>query len=160
MFWIWLETSSLLVILFYLFNYFFFNLGPHLQHVEVPRLGVEEELQLPIPAWPQQRRIPAESETYTAAHSNTRSFNPLSKARNPTHILMGTSLAPNPLSHNGNSSLIFKNPVVTLSICWDGFSFSRAYGSSGARDWIWAAAVGTQDPLIHCTRLGIEPASS
>ena len=32
--------------MFYLFIYFFF-LGPHLQHMEVSRLGVESELQLP-----------------------------------------------------------------------------------------------------------------
>ena len=35
---------------FNLFFFFFFFLGPHLQHMEVPRLTVESELQLlPIP---------------------------------------------------------------------------------------------------------------
>ena len=40
--------------LYYLFSF----LGPHLQHMEVPRLGVESDLQLPayIPQ-PQQHRI-------------------------------------------------------------------------------------------------------
>lgn len=39
----------------------------------------------------------------------------------------------------------------------------EAYGSSWARDWIWASAVGfitaeaTPDPLIHCAEPGIEP---
>ena len=39
-----------------------------------------------------------------------------------------------------------------------------AYGSSRARDWIWAiavtyaAAVATLDPLTHCAMWGIEPA--
>ena len=37
----------------------FFFLGPHPWHVEVPRLGVESELQLP---------------TYTTAHGNVRSL--------------------------------------------------------------------------------------
>ena len=36
-------------------HFFFFFLGPYLQHMEVPRLGVESELQL---------------LTYTTAHSN------------------------------------------------------------------------------------------
>ena len=31
---------------FFLFYFLFFFLGPHLQHIEVPRLGVESELQL------------------------------------------------------------------------------------------------------------------
>ena len=38
-----------------------------------------------------------------------------------------------------------------------------AYGSSWAKDQIWATAatyataMATQDPLTHCARLGIEP---
>ena len=32
------------------FFFFFLFLGPHLRHVEVPRLGVESELQLPASA--------------------------------------------------------------------------------------------------------------
>ena len=52
---------------------FFAFLGPHLWHLEVPRLGVESELQLP-----QQCRI----------------FNPLSEARDGTHILMGDYVQP------------------------------------------------------------------
>ena len=63
----------------------FVCLGPHLQHMEVPRLGVESELrhhshstwdppQLQIPPQLQQRGIPAESATYTTAFSNTISL--------------------------------------------------------------------------------------
>ena len=45
--------------------------------------------------------------TYTAAHGNAGSFNPL--ARDQTRILMDTSQIFKPLSHNGNSvkSFIF-----------------------------------------------------
>ena len=66
-------------------------LGLHLQHMEVPRLGVELELQLPayttaiatqdlsyicnLPHSSRQRQIP----------------DPLSEARNQIHILMDTS---------------------------------------------------------------------
>ena len=39
----------------------------------------------------------------TEAHSNSGSFNPLSKARNQTHIFTDTSETLNALSHNGNS---------------------------------------------------------
>ena len=35
------------VIFFVVFVFFFYFLGPHPQHMEVPRLGVESELQLP-----------------------------------------------------------------------------------------------------------------
>ena len=58
-------TPTLLYI--YIFFFFFF-LGLHLQHMEVPRLGVELEPQ------PHQLRIWAVSATYTTAHGNTRSL--------------------------------------------------------------------------------------
>ena len=44
-----------------------FFLGPHLQHMEVPRLGVKLDLQLPAYIW-------AVSATYITAHSNVRSL--------------------------------------------------------------------------------------
>ena len=50
------------------FNLFVF-LGPHLGHMELPRLGVESELQLPAYTQPQQCQIRATSATYTTAHS-------------------------------------------------------------------------------------------
>ena len=52
-----------------------------MRHMEVPRLGVKLELQLlaytPATAAQDLKR----SVTYTTAHGNTRSFNPLSEAR-------------------------------------------------------------------------------
>ena len=48
--------------------------------MEVPRLGVKSEPQLP-----------ATSVRYTAAHHNARSFNPLSKARDGTCVPMDPS---------------------------------------------------------------------
>ena len=41
--------------------------------------------------------------TYTTAHGNVGSFNPLSKARDPTCILLDTSQVHNLLSHSGSS---------------------------------------------------------
>ena len=59
---------------------------------------------------PQQRRIQAMSAAYTTAQGNARSFNPLSKARDRTRILMDTSQVHNLLSHNGNFRCII--PMV------------------------------------------------
>ena len=76
----------------YVFSFFFLIL--HLQHMEVPRLGVESELKLPAYA----------TATATATQEPShicdlhcplwqhQILNPLSKARDQTHILMDTSL--------------------------------------------------------------------
>ena len=55
------------------FFFFFVFLGPHPWHMEVPRLGVKCELQLPAYAtatW--QSQIRAISVTYATACSNAR----------------------------------------------------------------------------------------
>ena len=50
--------------------------------MEVPRIGAELEMQLlAYTPQPQQCQIQATSVTYTTAHGNTGSFNPLSEAR-------------------------------------------------------------------------------
>ena len=49
------EASFLLHHLFFFFSF----LGPHLQHMEVPRLGVESELQLLIYATATARQDPS-----------------------------------------------------------------------------------------------------
>ena len=77
------------------FCLFVFFLGPHPQHMEVPRLGVKSEPQLR--PQPQQCRIWASPSTYTIAHGNARSLTPLSEARDWTRILMDpSSLASEP----------------------------------------------------------------
>ena len=88
---------------FYFLFYFFVFLGPHLQHVEVPRLRVQSKLQLP--AYATATATPDLSHIHDphCSYGNARSFNPLSKDQ--THILMDTSWVLNPLSHNGNSSV-------------------------------------------------------
>ena len=52
----------------------FCSLGLHPEHMEVPRLGVESELQLLTYATAIQCQIQSTSVTYTRAHSNTRSL--------------------------------------------------------------------------------------
>ena len=51
--------------------FFFFFLGPHLQHMEVTRLGLNQSCS----CWPtpQPRRM-STSVTYTTAHGNPRSL--------------------------------------------------------------------------------------
>ena len=60
----------------FIYLFFFCLLLGHLQHMEVPRLGVESELQLPPTSQTQQHQIQATSATYTTAHSNTGSLIP------------------------------------------------------------------------------------
>ena len=49
-------------------------LGLHSWHMEVPRLGVESQLQLHASPQPQQLGIQAMSATYTTAQGNARSL--------------------------------------------------------------------------------------
>ena len=86
---------------FVLFHFVLFLvfLGPHPRHIVVPRLGIELELQLPAYA----TAIATTSVTYTTAHDKARSFNPLSEAKDRTHILMDTILGLLLLSHSRNS---------------------------------------------------------
>ena len=67
---------------------FFIFLGPHSWHMEVHRLGVELELQLP--AYTTATGMWDPSRVCNVHHSlwQHRILNPLSKARDQTHNLM------------------------------------------------------------------------
>ena len=65
---------------------FFCFLGLHLCHMEVPRLGVQLELQLP--AYARATAIWDLSHTCDLHHRQRRILNPLIKARNQTCNLM------------------------------------------------------------------------
>ena len=69
---------------------------------EVPRLGIESELQLP--AYTTATATPDLSPICVLHHSSWQCWilNPLSEARDRTHILMDTGRM-SPLSHDGNS---------------------------------------------------------
>ena len=69
--------------------WFFFFLGPHLRHMEVPRLGVDSEPQLPAYATPQPA-MPDLSLVCDPHHSSWqhRILNLLSEAKDQTHVLM------------------------------------------------------------------------
>ena len=84
---------------------FFFFFGPHLQHTEVPRLGGDVELQLPV--YTTATAMPDSSCLFDLHHSSRQQWilNPLSEARDGTYVFVDTSQVLNPLSHNGNSRL-------------------------------------------------------
>ena len=72
----------------------FFFLGPNLQHMEVPRVGVESELQLQ--AYTTATATPCQSHIFDL-HSDLQQcqiLNPLTEARDQTHILTETTLCP------------------------------------------------------------------
>ena len=73
--------------------------------MEVPRLGVELELERP--AYTTATAMQELSRVCDLHHSSWQCqiLNPLSEARDPTRILMNTSQVPNILNHNGNSLL-------------------------------------------------------
>ena len=75
--------------LFFLFLFLLFRAAP--SAYEVPRLGVELELQLPAPA---TATATPDRSHISNLHHNSRQrliLNPLSKARDRTHILMDPS---------------------------------------------------------------------
>ena len=77
---------------FFLFLLFFFFLEPHPQQMEVPRLGVQSEVQLPDDTTDTATRDPSLiCDLHTRAHGQCQIPNPLHEARERTHILMDTS---------------------------------------------------------------------
>ena len=107
------------------FGDFFVFLGPHLQHMEIPRLGVESELQLRL----QPLQIQATSVTYSTAYGNTGSLNHWTRP--------GIDLRPHgyqsgslPLSHNGNfpTNLLISLGVSLLPVIkWHPFKVPHAF---------------------------------
>ena len=85
--------------------FFFFGLflGPHPRYMEVPRLGVQSELQLP--AYARATATQDLSHIHNLHHSSQQRWihNPLSEARGQTHNLMVPSWICQLLSHDGHS---------------------------------------------------------
>ena len=94
----WTAMQNCFLYCFVLFCF----LGLHLWHMEVPRLGVKLELQLP--AYATATAMPDPRPVWDLQQHQI--LNPLTEARNRTWILMDTSWVCNPLSHNGNSCLL------------------------------------------------------
>ena len=99
-----------------MFYYLYTFLGLDSWHMEVPRLGVELELQLP--ASTTATAMLYLSCVFDLHHSSRqhRILNPLSEARDRTCVLMDASLGSLPLSHVGNSlSGPISEALLTLS---------------------------------------------
>ena len=74
-----------------------------LWHVEIPRLEVKLELQLPACAAATVTQDPSHICDLHHSSQQHQILNPLSEARDGTLILMDTSQVLNSLSHNGSS---------------------------------------------------------
>ena len=83
-----LSEENLCIAFFFIYFFFIFFLGPHPQQVEVPRLGTDLELQLQ--AYTAATATQDLSHICDLYHSSQqrRILNPLSEARDRTHILM------------------------------------------------------------------------
>ena len=86
-----------------LFSIFFF-LGPHPSHMEVPRLGVERELQLPAYTTATVTRDPSHVCNLHHSLRQHRILNPLSEARDRTRSSRRLCRVLDLLSHDENSS--------------------------------------------------------
>ena len=69
----------------------FVFLGPHLQHMEVARLGVKWEIELLAYATATATWDPSQVCDLHHSSQQRQIFNPLSKARDHTHVFMDTS---------------------------------------------------------------------
>ena len=72
--------------------FFFKKKGPNPQHMEVPILGVESELQVPAYATITTTSDPGHVYDLHQSAAQCWILNPLSEARDRTHILMDSSL--------------------------------------------------------------------
>ena len=110
---------------FFLFFFFFGFLGPYLRHMEVPRLGVESDLQLP--AYTTATEMPDPSlYVCNLYHSSWQChiLNPPRIEPMSSWMLVGSLL----LSHDGNSSHDYFLPLFpdAQNKVWVGLNLSRS----------------------------------
>ena len=108
--------------------------------MRVPRLGVESELQLLAYITATATWDPSHICDLHHSFWQCWTLNSLSKARDQTHILMDTSRVLNPLSHNGNSFILFYFIFCFVLFCFAFLAALLAYGNSQARGWNRATA--------------------
>ena len=100
------NPTSFFLSFFLSFFFFFFSL-PHLQQMEVPRLGFELDLQLLAYSTATTKRDLSLVFDLHLSLQQPWILNPLSKARGQTQILMDTSQVHNLLSHSGNCPQVY-----------------------------------------------------
>ena len=91
-------------------SFFFVFLGPHPQHMEVPRLGVQSELSCRPTPQPQQCRIQVTSLTCAAACGNARSLTHSVRPGIEPASSQSQCQVCNPLSRSGNSQVSRESP--------------------------------------------------
>ena len=97
-------SYDLLQFCFVLFCFCF--LGPRPWHMEVPRLGIDLELQTQADTTATEMPEPSLVSNLHYRLWQRWILNLMSQAGNQTCILMDTSRVLNPLSHNGNSNFL------------------------------------------------------
>ena len=90
--WYFLLNCKMWSFLSFIFLFYYFFLWPHLCHMEVPRLGVEGELQLPACTTDTARQDLSHICDLHHSFQQHRIPNPLSEARDQTRILMDIML--------------------------------------------------------------------
>ena len=97
------HTLEFIVIIINFAPFFFFYLGLHLHHMEVPGLEIRSKPQLTAYIMTTATLDPSHLCDLHRSLWQHRVLNSLNKARNWTHILIDTSQVLNLLSHSGNS---------------------------------------------------------
>ena len=87
----WRSLGFVFWCVLFFFFFFFCFLGPHLRHMEVPRLGVQLELQLPAYTTATATLVPRRVWDLYHSSRQCQILNPLSEARDRTRNLMVSS---------------------------------------------------------------------
>ena len=87
----------------FFFIFFFTFLGLHSEHMEVPKLGVQSELQLPAYTTSTPTQDLSHICNFHRSSQQCQILNPLSEARERTHVLMDPRWVCSPLGHERNS---------------------------------------------------------
>ena len=144
---------SLILFLILVFFFFFLLFGPHLRHMDVPRLGVESEPQLPAcvtamqdPNWVCDLHLSSRKHRSQIPH-------PLSEGRDQTGILMDTSRIHFHCAATGTPETCFKYVhVYTESHAKCVFSF---YCESGLKNLkvtvlVWPSLISASPGGVVC----------
>ena len=108
-----------------------------------PRLEVKSELHLQPVLQPRQHQIWATSAAYIAACSNNKSLTHWARPEIEPASSQSQCQVLNPLSHNGNSTIMFY--IYLCAVCFVLLCFLGPHpwhGSFQPRGWIGAAAAG------------------
>ena len=130
---------SVFKVYLFFFLFFFFFLQTHLQHMKIPRIGVESELQLTVYTTATAMLDPSHIHDIRRSLRQCGILNPLSEARDWSCILTDTMLG----------FFVFRLFCLFRAV-------PTAYGSYQARGPIRAVAAGvptataTQDPSLVC----------